>query len=577
MDRLAAKHHWMIIVFLACVGAFLTFKQSMLYSSVTRDTFGLLLPWHHVVAGQGYSYNGTPMLHYPPGYGLLAYISFLFVDDFELSGQLVSAGSALLLIPAVFFASKKLFGERTAILAAIFITFAPDTVLKSHFSMPEFLFSLFLFLGFWLHIQILLERPTRSLAVTHGFVTGFVGLIRPEGVVAAILAQLCLMIVWAAPKIRPASWNQLSHRQVARMVVLSFLVFCFIFGPWMLYTRIHVGHWTLSQKSTMILIAAERIEKRLPVSKQGAYNAALKKERPELWKYNHHSSSLSYLFENYKKILVRAKLNFQDIIRTKADVYRFVLSPLLFVFIASLFFGTSAVISLRKWSMRSTWILVSFLIFLSPMAVLLLFFVLNRYIMPYNPFLLLGIALFIDRMLASFPVCHKKVNFAFFSVFFLYLLVPLPGVHLPPPLPYLFKASDLRYKPIEMAGVWLGKNCDDPKSLRILSTGSKRHLFYKIEDQAGFGHQSELKSIHTEGNWSLNEIDVRLRDGFDLLVLDRYVVTNYQSNLLALWNSPDLAETLNWQQVHMDPNGLFQIYRRKASPTRQCGSGLRQG
>ena len=93
--------------------------------NIWNDGILYLLPIHNFVDGKGYTFQGSPLLLMPPGFGIVAYLVYLVVRDIELSGMIVAAFAYILMIPTSYITTRSLFGKKPAFLAAFLIAFSP--------------------------------------------------------------------------------------------------------------------------------------------------------------------------------------------------------------------------------------------------------------------------------------------------------------------------------------------------------------------------------------------------------------------------------------------------------------------
>ena len=139
--------------------------------------------------GFGYvGLRGGPLFVFPPFYSLLIALAMLVVNHGSTAGVVVSALAGTLFILPVFFSAKLVYGERSAVFAALIAAVLPIAVDLSTVVLSDALFLTLAAAGVYGALRIITYHHWRDGALT-GLAFGLAFLTRPEGLAvgAAIL------------------------------------------------------------------------------------------------------------------------------------------------------------------------------------------------------------------------------------------------------------------------------------------------------------------------------------------------------------------------------------------------------
>jgi 4-amino-4-deoxy-L-arabinose transferase-like glycosyltransferase len=181
---------------------------------------------------------GTPFdVLFHPLYPALIGLAQPLVGDWELTGRLVStAAGGVLLLPA-FALARSLFGRDVAYLTAAMLAVHPGLVRSSASVLADSTYAALLVTAVWLGWPAVSRAGGRLVAAAG--VLGAAYLVRPEAVLY-LAALLGLAAIMAA---RTRDW-----RARTPWIAGAMAAFLLTAGPYLLFLRRALGHWTLSGK-----------------------------------------------------------------------------------------------------------------------------------------------------------------------------------------------------------------------------------------------------------------------------------------------------------------------------------------
>ena len=544
-----------IVLIALMVAALIMSAQLVLRNPhIGQDGLDYLLPIHNLIKGFGYTINSQPMLVMPPGYGILSYLVFSLVGDIELSGMLVSLLSYILIIPMVYYLSKYLWNDSTAILSAFFVTFYPLLLGLSYATLSDVSFSLFFLLSLTVFLKCFCEKSSVLFYILVGFVLGFSYLIRPEGFLISILA-LSLLIVDSIVALFKAKTSRIEVFKTIIRPLAAIISFLLIITPYILFLRHHTGQWTFSGKIAVNLsIGEERIVSATTRVEQRQMTVSLNRSDGD------KKNILEYFIAEGRRFFVRAEQNFFLI------VLSFLKNMFHYFFLLSILWFLAPFILYRplftiKLNSRQKKIAVAFTVFLSPIPIITLFFVEDRFLLPYSLLLIMlfsfAVNQFVNALSEAIDLRYRGKLIVF--VVFIFICLSLAVT------PYKLLASSSIYNAlmsnysqgVREAGIWINKNISFGSDLVIVHPRRGRILlFYASGRVSNFNG----RFFNMNSNMGLDEIaDFMSLKKADFLVLDEYYVKNYRS-LMTLWNNPSEAYRYKLKPLYIDPGKMFQIF-----------------
>ena len=522
--------------------------------NIGSDALLYLIPIHNLVAGQGYSYLGEPHLLMPPGYGLLAYVVFLVVRDVELSGMIVSAASAVLVIPIVFSIVTRLAAERAGWIGAFLVTVWPTMIKYAHINYSDLAFTLFLVLSARLYLAIVLDAATPLRCLLLAVALGFGCLIRPEGAPVAVLAVASLLVL---PRHSPsrAERGRLrpSLQRLARAAATGLMI-VMVASPYLWFLHRETGRWTLSTKLGVNLLMGEGVVDGDAVLEQRMAEEGEKTDPVDL---------LGYLRGQGSRMGIRI---WRNAVMEAGQLVKITLHGLLLLAVVGAF-AVRRIGPTRVWQVaRGAWTLealVMIAVFVSPLPVYLLFYVWDRYLLPYAVFALAAIAVvagaWLDAMERDSRGSRAVVAIPLtvgIGVAVIALLLPIR-----PPWPSL-PAELTRphaHRGLRAAGLWLAGSGAMIDEITVWAPGKGDVvLFYASGEAEPRGHQRKVLSTMTLKD-VVDQMDAT-RPAY--LVVDSHYGST-KPNLWRLWTEAALAERVGLRLVFEAKDGSVRVFDRQ--------------
>lgn len=183
---------------------------------------------------------------YPPAYPLLIASLYPLIGDWELSGQIWSLLSGVLLLIPLFVLLKKIYGENVAMVACFLAAVAPYLARYSAHVRTESLFLLLSTLALLVFHQGI-ERVLLSRFFYGGLVAGLAYLVRPEAIGLLVIVPVTLGILCLIKRKRGILWIS----GACLLLLLGFSLFAF---PYIYYLSLDTGHWgAISRKAGVTL------------------------------------------------------------------------------------------------------------------------------------------------------------------------------------------------------------------------------------------------------------------------------------------------------------------------------------
>ncbi|HAT50165.1 MAG: glycosyltransferase family 39 protein [Nitrospirae bacterium] len=564
---------WLMVGLIMLVAAIMSGYTAMIDPVWKPDSAVLVESGVNLLSGRGFSYRGNPVFVQMPFYGVTAALLDKFVGNIERSAILVSSLSYLLLILAVYRFCRTVFTKEVAFISAVLVAFCPEILLHSRVSLSESYFSLLYFMSFSTFATLLLYGPTWSKSIAFALFSGTAFLTRAEGFLPAILAYITLAGIVILPKLNRFCWPKHDYKSSVQQITVSAFLFLLVIAPWLLHVHKHTGTWDLGRGGAAFLVHDEVVAPGVQPSKEAELYQQYRKD------YGQHQklytiSSIDYIRNNLDKILDKTKRNLKILFNIEISILlENALVPLLFLFSLLLFFPSQAVISISRWHRKRNLIAWSVLIYLSPAVVLLLYMVLTRYLLPYQPLLLVVIALMIRNTMTALPVNRNRLLAAVGIVFFAYLTLPLPGVYYKPQLPEVFKTRLMGdSQQVRAAGLWLAEHCVNSGELRLAMPERRDAIllqFYASNFDVTADHVTEHKKFFNfQPELLLSDLaSLAHRGEIDLIVIQENDTRQYPE-MLKLWNEGEDVTPLGIFLLHTDNH--YKIFTTRREMKQRC-------
>lgn len=377
------------------------------------DALRYISPVYNLLHGKGYTIDGEVAL-WPPGFGLLANIINIFVQNFMISLAIVTIAGYLLSIIAAYCLGNDLSGRRAAFLSAFFIAFCPLFVFYANQPITE---TVYIGLSLWtcvVFLRILLQQSTIQRSILLGVLLGFNFWIRDEGF---ILAAGCLTL-WGlfimVHALKKQGTQRIRAKQFGYFGMSAIITMAFILVP-VLHLHHHTGSWIISGKMYRSLsktdISMEKNVIQGQISQTNQQSPASQQAQPQVKR----KVLLKDAFLYWEKKVRQAGQYAPQTLRYIYAIIFHALFPLFWISVVWGLWYVRKVLFFRynqksspniKTLQRIDWLIVLcvFGIFASPLIPLTIWgFIKPRYVFQHTwPFLILC-ALIIQSLLKMFP------------------------------------------------------------------------------------------------------------------------------------------------------------------------------
>ncbi|MBF0610975.1 MAG: glycosyltransferase family 39 protein [Magnetococcales bacterium] len=235
---------------------------------VGSDGLRYLMPIHHWLAGEGWSFLNQPEVLYPPGYGATSWLFYLLYPDIEFSGIAVSVVSYGLLGLFLYSWLKPLLGTMGALLVAA-LFYGQATLLSfATTTMTECLYILVTLILFRSLIN-LWQTPSFYQGILVGLLVGYGFMLRPEmiGIGSSLLALMFIRACWRSIRL-----SEKSHF-IPSLLALTIFVLTMLGYGWM--QKQLSGHFALTGKGVTSMHVMESREQGQEVARNSGHGQSL--------------------------------------------------------------------------------------------------------------------------------------------------------------------------------------------------------------------------------------------------------------------------------------------------------------
>lgn len=522
----------LIVLFSIVVNAILIAK----YPNIGGDSLKFLLPIHHLFAGDGYSFGQDTEVLFSPGYGILSYVIYIFINDIEYSAMLMSGISYVGIVCVTYFGVKKIIDKRAAQVSALGVAVSPVLISLSYVTLADISYSFFIVLSFLLFIIYVRFNKGLSWIASVGFVVGFGALIRPDGLLIAV-AIFVLLIFHNFFSIDRKSYFKIAFSHLF-IFTLSFIV---IILPYVIFLYHHTGNLTISNKFSLVVVGGSDVRSDLPI--QASLVDTLVEE----------------LSANSDLFLERIYQN------TKHCIYSFCVSnyyaifPLFVVSFICLFLFKNIFLSFINFN-HYAYSVVVMCFFSFPIIPYLLYARDDRRFIPYWTLFVI-LAMVMLYYLLYYLICKEKRTMWFFSFTILAIilivtpLIPIHGKFQPHSLFSMVNMGHGHYG-LRQAGFWLRDNVPLEDRSLILSRKPSVVVFYAYNKNIaqhygeGLGKNSTIESA----------IALIKEKKLKYFILDEHYIEEMEL-MKPLWDSPELSKQYGAMLISGD-NQSFKIFKR---------------
>ncbi len=330
----------------------------------------------NIAEGIGLNYCGATHLFYPPGYPLMISVFYLVLQDAELAAHLVSFFAYLLsILLMALLAWRMRKSSLFVISAAGLMVFHPSLILYSSYVMSESLFVCILLASAyccWLLIEK--EKTSLWLWILWGGLGGYASLIRADGIVYWPLQALIIFCCRKESRIR-----------VFLKCMLSLLVMVAVMLPYLILIRMETGQWQLSTKTSILLHYAREKTGQHPSVSETSFTSKLSKDGKTFTIDRADETIGSFILHHPMEAMDRIIFNLKTLVKRKGITFGWIDIPLVLFLCFSI--GKNII-------NRKTFFV---LVHLVPILLILLFYIDKRFLLPFVPFVGLGIARAIEE------------------------------------------------------------------------------------------------------------------------------------------------------------------------------------
>jgi 4-amino-4-deoxy-L-arabinose transferase-like glycosyltransferase len=232
---------------------------------VRWDEPDYLILGRNLFTGRGYTVSGRPELHYAPLFPLTTGVLYPLTHDMKLNSDICFVLFGTLTLLPFYWLSKRLFGVRIAIMAALLLCFFPALNAAVLFwgTMLEPLY-LFLLCAAFCAVWVAWEKQSTAACVAAGALYGLAYLTKPEAIVYVGL-MLVLLVLGNLRRRSRFRW-----RSILGIVGMA-LAFVLVISPYLGFLYRQTGRIMISGKLGVTYVAGQGAVEHDP----GLYDRAL--------------------------------------------------------------------------------------------------------------------------------------------------------------------------------------------------------------------------------------------------------------------------------------------------------------
>lgn len=531
------REHGGFLVLLVCA-VLMNISLLVRFPNVGGDTLVFLLPIHHWIAGDGYSFDGKPELLFSPGYGILCWIVNLLVRDIEYSGMIVSGLSYVGIVLISYICVYRLIHRRAGEIVAIILTFSPSLVALSYISLADLPVAFVIVLSAFMTILSILNICSKSWHLILGGILGFGVLIRPD---CLIIAGGAIFLI-ASSNVIKIQKKEISFGRgvlLTALVVASFLACIF---PYMNFLHDNTGKWTVSNKLALVAVGGSGVSS---LAVDASFIETL----------------INQIFGNFANTFVRIRENALLCLYSFIVCNFFLLVPMVSIWLLYPFFACRCLSEYIHSYHTLFWGIAVLLTFSSPLLPYLLYAREDRRWIPYWTLFVIAAGVFVYYLIRGMlEDVDKKAWLVVHSILIILVVlspfIPVPKILYPHSLYESLSVGHGHYG-LRAAGLWLRDNVPLEDRTKILSRKPSVVVFYAYNKNIAPTYGTGLnKGLNFEQ--TLEKID---QSHLKYLVLDAHYIKE-MPNLYLLWQDPALGEKQGLLLVSSPTNNLFKIFRR---------------
>lgn len=247
LKSFCSNHKVLVLIILSALA--LCFKIALLQGRslyIDPDEGYYLLLARNILNGNGYTFNGLPNIAFPPLLPMLISFFFLFIKNLQLSLNIITTVSGVLLGIITYSIARKKFNSFFAILCTLLVLFISQLNSFLPIMVPysdnlyrgSDILNCFLIMTSLYFIILLLEKEKYIFSILAGLFLSLAYLTRPEGFALVLIVYACFLLL------KITSIISLSYKKITTILFI-FLLFS---SPYFIYLKNTTGSWNISGK-----------------------------------------------------------------------------------------------------------------------------------------------------------------------------------------------------------------------------------------------------------------------------------------------------------------------------------------
>ena len=464
LSRFSRNRDFILVILLTVIALVLRLISLHYYHFIGVDGgvdgVGYAISGKNLFSGLGYSIQGVPQVVLHPLYSILVGVSWLFTQNLEFSGQIVSVIAGSLLVIPVFYLTRGMYGRKAGFWTAIFVVICPPLIFGSTEVRLASLYTLLLSATIAIGWKALGSKYLVWWAFT-GLMLALCYLTRSEAIMfLPIFLLLCLLL----SKFKISYSSSIIKLIVLRSAVLI-AVFVLVSFPFWHFLHRHTEKWISTGRAAYTFL--------------GYYGDSWEEANFELvsnpeaarLEWLEQGGLLNFVISNRSRLVARWGHNVASILSGEdkqsqsLGISPWIVRGGLIFLILFISFGFIKFVQARHIAAKHIYMLV-----IASSSLIYFFFGIDwRYFYPYFPFLLLALALIII-MLQNWS--RKNITYRSRTLTKIAVYLPL-GILLLAMGSYsgVLIGKKLSYAPYEykIVGQWMKENIDDVENKIVMS------------------------------------------------------------------------------------------------------------
>ena len=480
-------------------------------------------------------YDSVYSAYIPPLYPLLIIILNVFVNNFEIAGQIISAVSGIIIILIVYRLGKEMFNSGIGILMAIFATISPIFNTYSSRVMDDMPYALFYTCSIYSGWKFLKNQDYKS-GIWFALFAALSYYIRPEGLGIIIIVSSWFIFI------KSRKLSNVIKRAFLIVVINIFFLVCIV--PQIILIYKTTGEFSFSGKTSYVLRDIDKFDSTKSILKKESMPDNRIYEDSERMEYEKQGGFLG-IITNHPKIIIKKLIhNLKGYLSDIPKAIGFLLTiPLCFAI---------AYRKKIKYKKKDELFLLSIVAF--NIIVLSLFKQKYRHLISAAPLLYIWCAIGIYEIIHLIENVKHRL---FFSIKENMLGTTILSVCVISIIPqtfsniYKYNYTSWSTSPEKIAGKWISENI--PVDARILSWDGTKATYY-----------SDINPCYilNNGNSYEHVLEIAKKTEADYIILNSHESSKAQKSITAfLKQVKDEDLTICYKAKYFHSNDEIQIYK----------------